>query len=100
MRSGVRLQGLDQPFLRPRAQVRILVRALLGPMPELGLHRLDRLAAGDGLARDRVPPTLWWLSKWSPSFSYGIGARLRDSAPLPSETHRSRLMRKREARSR
>src|SRR6185295_6797915 len=56
VRSGFRLQSLDQPFLRPRAQVRVLVRALLGPMAELGLHRLDRLAAGDGLARDRMPP--------------------------------------------
>jgi hypothetical protein len=42
-------------FCAPEAQVRVLVRALLGPMSELSLHRRDRLAAGDGLARDRVP---------------------------------------------
>ena len=40
-------------------------------------------------------------SGWVPQLRRnGIGARLRDSAPRPSETHRSRLMRKREARSR
>ena len=36
-------------------QVRVLVRALLGLVAELGLHRLDRLAAVNGLASDRVP---------------------------------------------
>lgn len=34
--------------------MRVLVRALLGLVAELGLHRLYRLAAGNGLARDRV----------------------------------------------
>jgi hypothetical protein len=34
------------------------MRALLGPMSELGLHRLHRFAARHGLARDRVPTHL------------------------------------------
>ena len=32
------------------------MRALLGSMPELRLYGIDRMAAGDRLARDRVTP--------------------------------------------
>ena len=38
--------------------MRVLVRALLGAMAELGLHRLHGLAACDRLARHRMPPHL------------------------------------------
>jgi hypothetical protein len=38
--------------------VRVLVRALLGPVPELGLDGLHGLAARHRLARHRVPPKL------------------------------------------
>ncbi len=58
MRSSGWLQRLDDPALRARAEVRVLVRALLGTMPELRLHSLDGLPACDGLARHRMPADL------------------------------------------
>src|SRR5579872_1639439 len=56
VRSARWLQRLDEPALRARTEVRVLVRALLGAMPELGLHSLHGSAARDCLARHRVPP--------------------------------------------
>ena len=58
VRCGLRSQRFDQPFLSPRTEVRVAVRALLGLVAELGLHRLDRPAARDGLAGHRMPPQL------------------------------------------
>jgi hypothetical protein len=49
-------QRLDQTSLCTRSKVRVHVRALLGSMPELCLHRLDGMAARDRLACDRVTP--------------------------------------------
>ena len=45
----------DEPALRTRSKMRVLVRALFGTMPELGLHCLHRFAARHSLARDRMP---------------------------------------------
>jgi len=56
MRWRERRQRLDQTSLCTRSEVRVHVRALLGSMPELGLHGLDGMAAGDRLACDRVAP--------------------------------------------
>ena len=50
-----RRQRLDQTSLCTRSKVRVHLRALLGAMPELRSHSLDRVAGGDGLTRDRVP---------------------------------------------
>ena len=58
VRSSRRLQRLDELALRPRSKVRVLVRALLGAVPELSLNGLDRFAARDRLARHRMPPHL------------------------------------------
>src|SRR6266568_7098907 len=58
VRSERRFERFDETFLSARAEVRILVRALLGEMPELSLHCLDRRAACDRLARHRMPTHL------------------------------------------
>src|SRR5580698_8902678 len=58
MRRKSRRERFDESALRTRAEVRVLMRALLGAMPELGLHRLHRFAARHGLAGDRVPTHL------------------------------------------
>jgi len=52
------LERLDETALRAAPEVRVPMRALLGTMPELGLHRLHGLAVRDGLARHRVPSQL------------------------------------------
>ena len=49
-------QRLDQTSLCTRSKVRVHVCALLGSMPELRLHGLDGVPAGDCLACDRVTP--------------------------------------------
>ena len=54
-RSAFGLQRLDEPALGARAEVPVLVGALLGPVPELGLYRLHGLAARHCLARHRMP---------------------------------------------
>ena len=56
MRCCSRLQRFDQTELRARSKMRVDVRALLGTMSELCLHRLNRVPAGHRLARDRVAP--------------------------------------------
>jgi hypothetical protein len=58
VRSPRRLERLDETALSAAPEVRVLVRALLGPMPELGLDGLHGLAARDGLARHRMPPVV------------------------------------------
>src|SRR5258708_15600669 len=58
VRSERRFERFDETFLSARTEVRILVRALLGEMPELSLHCLDRRAACDRLARHRMPTHL------------------------------------------
>src|SRR5260370_5941547 len=58
VRSERRFERFDETFLGARAEGRIFVRALLGEMPELSLHCLDRRAACDRLARHRMPPHL------------------------------------------
>src|SRR4051794_35968571 len=55
VRSESGFERFDEAFLRASTEVRVLVRALLGEMTELSLHCLDRRAARDGLARDRMP---------------------------------------------
>lgn len=49
-------QRLDQAPLCTRSKVHVHVRALLESMPELRLHGLDGVAAGNCLACDRVTP--------------------------------------------
>ena len=58
VRSERRFERFDETFLSARAEVRVLVRALLGEMPELSLHCLDRRPACDRLARHRMPTHL------------------------------------------
>ncbi len=53
-RSG--LQCFDQTQLCTRSKMRVDVRALLGTMSELRLHRLDGVATRHRLACDRVAP--------------------------------------------
>jgi len=55
MRWRERRRRLDQTSLCTRSKVRVHVRTLLGAVPELRSHGLDRVAGGDGLTRDRVP---------------------------------------------
>ena len=54
MRWRERRQRLDQTSLCARSEVRVHVRALLGSMPELRLHGIDGVPAGDRLAGNRV----------------------------------------------
>jgi len=58
MRCARRCERRDETALSAAAEVRVLVRALLGLVAELGLHRLHGLAARDRLGRDRVPSQL------------------------------------------
>ena len=57
MRRALGLQPLDQAPLRARAGVRVLVRALLGTVSELGLHAL----------MDSPPVTAWLATECRPS---------------------------------
>jgi hypothetical protein len=50
LRSPLGLQRLNETVLGAGVEVRVPVRALLGPVPELCQHRLDGLAARDRLA--------------------------------------------------
>src|SRR2546430_2746719 len=58
VRSERRFERFDDTFSECPSRGAKLVRALLGEMPELSLHCLDRRAACDRLARHRMPTHL------------------------------------------
>ena len=61
-----RFERLDEPALSAGAEERVLVQALLGPMPEQSLHCLNGLATRNRRAGHRCRPALRWLSKRRP----------------------------------